>query len=88
MLKFLLGDSGSVLPLLVLVGGVASFLVIAFYLISDGRSAHRRRMESLPLDAEHEGASRPLETKSSNATKCQTATFGCGSAALEGDQHA
>ncbi len=52
MLKFYLGDHGSVLPLIVLVIGVAFFCVVAWYVASDGRASHRRHMESLPLDGD------------------------------------
>ena len=52
MLKFYLGDHGSSLPLIVLVVGVAFFLVVLWYLATDGRTTHRRHMESLPLDGD------------------------------------
>jgi hypothetical protein len=53
MLKFLLGDCASVLPMVVLGGGVAFFLLVVLYLVTDGRTAHRRRMEALPCEGDH-----------------------------------
>lgn len=52
MLKFLLGETGGMAPLIVLVGGLAFFLLIAIYVLTDGRRSHRRHMESLPLEGD------------------------------------
>ncbi len=52
MLRLFLGGHGSVLPLIVLVACFVFFVLVAFYVATDRRTSHQRRMGALPLDGD------------------------------------
>lgn len=50
MLKEILTPHGSVLPQVALILFVLIALLVIFYIATDRRRDHRKRMESMPLD--------------------------------------
>jgi cbb3-type cytochrome oxidase subunit 3 len=67
MLKEILTPHGSMLPQVALVLFVLIALLVIFYIATDRRRDHRKRMESMPLDDGTE--IKPTDSTSASARK-------------------
>jgi cbb3-type cytochrome oxidase subunit 3 len=64
MLKEILTPHGSIWPQVALILFVLIGFLVVFYVLTDRRRDHRKRMESMPLD---DGTTPPAETAKKDA---------------------